>query len=77
MGGKPKGQDPQMLARMQRQAAEAEQKKIATQAAEQKARENQELQKSYAEKMSQRQEFAAGIANIDDDENRKKFLKGV
>lgn len=77
-GSSKKAQSADAMAKIQREAAKKEQIKLNTQAAEQKAREDQELQKSFAEKQSQRQAFATGIAGMEqDDENRRKFLKGV
>lgn len=62
----------------QEAAAKKERERIKMETAEKEAERDQKMQASIAERSNKRRQFATGIAGAeDDDENRRKFLKGV
>lgn len=74
--GGSKGPSASEIAAQQRQAAERERVKLATETAQKEALEQKEMQQSYAREQSRRQSMV-GAAVEDDDTQRRKFLRGV
>lgn len=75
---KPKQQDAGAIVRAQEEAAKREREKLALEAAKSEAFADQQRQKTIQEAQAKRRLFSSGLAQKEDEEeNRRKFLKGV